>query len=293
MPGTKLAASEAIRTSHASASERPAPAAGPFTTASTGFSSERIASACRLKLCRETFGDVVRAGAELLKVLADAEAASGAGEHDRANLRPPRLLERCRSPACAARVQGVQHLRPVERDREDGAVLPGLDLGHDSSLNGAATLVWMTIRLVADESQALDAYSRVIVSASERLLPSVAHLRSDRGSGSGVVISRRRLPRSPRPTSSTGADACARRSSTARSATRRSSAPIRSRTSPSCVPRPAPSSPPSSATRATSGSASSSWRWATRAASRLGHARASSPRSAVRCRRVPAASSTT
>ena len=47
----------------------------------------------------------------------------------------------------------------------------------------------MTLRLVADESEALDAYSRVIVSASERLLPSVAHLRSDRGSGSGVVIS--------------------------------------------------------------------------------------------------------
>jgi S1-C subfamily serine protease len=47
----------------------------------------------------------------------------------------------------------------------------------------------MTIRLIADETEALDAYSRVIVSASERLLPSVAHLRSDRGSGSGVVIS--------------------------------------------------------------------------------------------------------
>jgi len=47
----------------------------------------------------------------------------------------------------------------------------------------------MPIRLIADESDALDAYSRVIVSASERLLPSVAHLRSDRGSGSGVVIS--------------------------------------------------------------------------------------------------------
>ena len=47
----------------------------------------------------------------------------------------------------------------------------------------------MAIRLIVDESEALDAYSRVIVSASERLLPSVAHLRSDRGSGSGVVIS--------------------------------------------------------------------------------------------------------
>jgi S1-C subfamily serine protease len=47
----------------------------------------------------------------------------------------------------------------------------------------------MAIRLIADEGEALDAYSRVIVAASERLLPSVAHLRSDRGSGSGVVIS--------------------------------------------------------------------------------------------------------
>jgi S1-C subfamily serine protease len=43
--------------------------------------------------------------------------------------------------------------------------------------------------LISDEAGALDAYSRVIVSASERLLPSVAHLRTDRGSGSGVVIS--------------------------------------------------------------------------------------------------------
>jgi S1-C subfamily serine protease len=41
---------------------------------------------------------------------------------------------------------------------------------------------------VDDEAAALDAYSRVVVSASERLLPSVAHLRSGRGSGSGVVI---------------------------------------------------------------------------------------------------------
>jgi S1-C subfamily serine protease len=43
--------------------------------------------------------------------------------------------------------------------------------------------------LISDDAGALDAYSRVIVSASERLLPSVAHLRTNRGSGSGVVIS--------------------------------------------------------------------------------------------------------
>jgi S1-C subfamily serine protease len=47
----------------------------------------------------------------------------------------------------------------------------------------------MAIRLVADRNDPLDAYSQVVVSASERLLPSVAHLRSDRGSGSAVVIS--------------------------------------------------------------------------------------------------------
>jgi S1-C subfamily serine protease len=47
----------------------------------------------------------------------------------------------------------------------------------------------MAIRLVADRIDPLDAYSQVVVSASERLLPSVAHLRSDRGSGSAVVIS--------------------------------------------------------------------------------------------------------
>jgi S1-C subfamily serine protease len=47
----------------------------------------------------------------------------------------------------------------------------------------------MALRLIADENDVLDAYSRVVVTASERLLPSVAHLRSDRGSGSGVTIS--------------------------------------------------------------------------------------------------------
>ena len=42
--GTKLADSAAMRTSQAQASESPAPAAGPFTAAITGFSSRRIAS---------------------------------------------------------------------------------------------------------------------------------------------------------------------------------------------------------------------------------------------------------
>ena len=42
--GTKLAASTAMRMSHAQANDSPAPAAAPLTAAITGFSSARIAS---------------------------------------------------------------------------------------------------------------------------------------------------------------------------------------------------------------------------------------------------------
>jgi hypothetical protein len=41
--GTKVALSAARRRSQAHANERPAPAAGPLTAASTGFSSSRTA----------------------------------------------------------------------------------------------------------------------------------------------------------------------------------------------------------------------------------------------------------
>ncbi|MDX6475102.1 MAG: hypothetical protein QOH95_613, partial [Gaiellaceae bacterium] len=40
-----------------------------------------------------------------------------------------------------------------------------------------------------DEQDALDAYSRTVIAVNERLAPSVANLRSERGGGSGVVIS--------------------------------------------------------------------------------------------------------
>ena len=46
-PGTKVADSAAIRRSQAHAKDSPAPAAGPFTAAITGFASERT---------RRTFG---------------------------------------------------------------------------------------------------------------------------------------------------------------------------------------------------------------------------------------------
>jgi S1-C subfamily serine protease len=45
------------------------------------------------------------------------------------------------------------------------------------------------LTFIADEEDALDAYSRAVIAVSERLAPSVANLRSGRGGGSGVVIS--------------------------------------------------------------------------------------------------------
>jgi serine protease Do len=48
----------------------------------------------------------------------------------------------------------------------------------------------MPLRFVVDEHDALDAYTRAVIAVNERLAPSVANLRSRRGGGSGVVISR-------------------------------------------------------------------------------------------------------
>src|SRR5919204_4802039 len=46
------------------------------------------------------------------------------------------------------------------------------------------------LTFVVDDGEALDAYSRAVIAVSERLSPSVANLRSARGGGSGVVITR-------------------------------------------------------------------------------------------------------
>ncbi|MFL5929336.1 MAG: S1C family serine protease [Gaiellaceae bacterium] len=48
----------------------------------------------------------------------------------------------------------------------------------------------MALRFIVDEQGALDAYSQAVIAVNERLAPSVANLRSGRGGGSGVVISR-------------------------------------------------------------------------------------------------------
>jgi S1-C subfamily serine protease len=48
----------------------------------------------------------------------------------------------------------------------------------------------MGLRFVVDEREALDAYSEAVIAVNERLAPSVANLRSRRGGGSGVVLTR-------------------------------------------------------------------------------------------------------
>ena len=87
----------------------------------------------------EALGDVARAGLKLLQVLADAETAPGAGEHDRADRRVASLLERGGERSLGGAVQRVQNVRSVERDREDRSVAPALDFGHGGSLNAGAT----------------------------------------------------------------------------------------------------------------------------------------------------------
>ena len=89
----------------------------------------------------QVVGDVARAVAELLQVLADAEPAAGAGEDDRARLGVARVLERGVELPVHLRRQRVQHLRAVEGDRRDSAVARDFDLGHDGNHTPRGTVV--------------------------------------------------------------------------------------------------------------------------------------------------------
>ena len=80
---------------------------------------------------------VDRAGdlAELLQVLAGAEPLAGARDDDAADRGVLRLVERLPQGGVEVAVERVVDLRPVERDREDGAVRLGEHLvGHGGSL---------------------------------------------------------------------------------------------------------------------------------------------------------------
>ncbi len=78
----------------------------------------------------QVVGDVAGAGRELLQVLADAEPAAGTGDHDGADRRVLRLLERAVQPVVHRAVERVQDVGPVERDRQDRPVARHLDVSH-------------------------------------------------------------------------------------------------------------------------------------------------------------------
>ena len=83
----------------------------------------------------QTVADVSGRVAELGQVLADTEAATRTGDNDRADFGVARLLERGAERLVHRPVERVEDVRPVERDREDGAVAAGLDLGHGATLS--------------------------------------------------------------------------------------------------------------------------------------------------------------
>ena len=117
-PGTKVAASEAMRTSHAHASESPAPATGPLIAAMHRLLERADRADVRVVGPLERLADAAGKLGELLQVLAGAEAATGAGDDDRAHLGVGRLVERLAQSAVERAVEGVEDLGPVERDRE-------------------------------------------------------------------------------------------------------------------------------------------------------------------------------
>src|SRR5206468_8418292 len=79
----------------------------------------------------QVLGDVAGTRGELLQVLTDAEAAPRAGDHDRTH----RVVRGCRlqggeDAGVDGRVERVENVRAVERDRQDGCVPGDIDVGH-------------------------------------------------------------------------------------------------------------------------------------------------------------------
>ena len=282
-------------------SESPAPAAGPLTAAITGFSSARIARIVRVVVARAGGSPMSRGGlAELGQVLADAEAAPGAGDR-RPRARPSARasLSAADERLCISAVERVEHVRPVERDRQDGAVAAGLDLGHPpqpitallASADGRADA-----HLVRRKRRSTRTRARSIAVA-ERLAPSVANLRVSRASAAAASRRRRQRRRdhARRLPAHLGARRRGQRGGGPRVVRRRARARVRGRRLRSalrprgrCAPRPTTSCRPSSATPSGCASASSSSRSATRTASPARSPPASSRRSAARCPRVRA-----
>ena len=65
----------------------------------------------------QAVGDVARGLPELGQILADAEPATGAGDHDCPHLAVPRLLQGRRERLVHGPVEGVEDVRTVQRQR--------------------------------------------------------------------------------------------------------------------------------------------------------------------------------
>ena len=78
----------------------------------------------------QILGHVARTARELLQVLADAEAATGAGDHHRAYRRILGVTQCGLDPTMHRTVQRVQHVGPIERDRQDRSRARDLDVCH-------------------------------------------------------------------------------------------------------------------------------------------------------------------
>ena len=102
-PGTKLASDEPMRTSHAHASERPAPAHRAVDRRDHRLLERADRADVRVVRLLERLADAAGERLELAEVLPGAEAAARAGEHDRADLRVRRLGERRREALVHAR----------------------------------------------------------------------------------------------------------------------------------------------------------------------------------------------
>ncbi len=90
-PGTKVASDEPMRTSHAHASERPAPATGPVDRRDHRLLERADRADVRVVRLLERFANAAGKRLELAQVLARAEAAARARQDDCADRRIGRV----------------------------------------------------------------------------------------------------------------------------------------------------------------------------------------------------------
>ena len=89
-------------------------------------------------LASQPLGDVAAALVKLAQVLADAEAAAGAGDHYGPDVVGARGLQRGLELLQRGGVEGVEDVRTFQRDGENGAIPRCFDFGHAREPKGRA-----------------------------------------------------------------------------------------------------------------------------------------------------------